>query len=425
MKTQPADFLSSMKENIQNRRGATGAFMADQFEKYQWGVKLPHLMAEYLFGLNVIPMPSLIELAGMPGSCKSTFLQWLMRVFAEQGMNAQMLETEGKMSWTLVTSILQEYSERVLLTQGPMSQEEWMGELMNSMKLYRQAYATSVDLFRKGKGELLKPFLVGLDSLGGAPSEDAMEKTDKDKAVGRSFPIEALKNSKFFPQIPVRLRDLPMVIVYTNHEQERIVEQKGPMTIKGPRSSQGGHRPGFFCGLRLFFEQATQMKNVGGLSTQVIKIEVVKNSFGEKGHVIGLPMCWKVDVDEETGKDYQTTWFDWHSTLTNFLVPPGKIEPRIPKSVLKQVLTLERPSEAKVNCRELGLVNASPAEVGEAIESDPELVARLRPLMGIKTWKVWDGKPIIDSVKDTLDMADPDLNVTAEEASGYDGGSDE
>ena len=64
MKTQPADFLSSMKENIQNRRGATGAFMADQFEKYQWGVKLPHLMAEYLFGLNVIPMPSLIELAG-------------------------------------------------------------------------------------------------------------------------------------------------------------------------------------------------------------------------------------------------------------------------------------------------------------------------------------------------------------------------
>ena len=301
MKAQPADFLSSMKENIQNRRGATGAFMADQFEQYQWGVKLPHLMAEYLFGLNVIPMPSLIELAGMPGSCKSTFLQWLMRIFAEQGMNAQMLETEGKMSWTLVTSILQEYSKRVLLTQGPMSQEEWMGELLNSMKLYRTAYDMSLTQYKKSKGDLLKPFLVGLDSLGGAPSEDAMATTDKDKAVGRSFPIEALKNSKFFPQIPVRLRDLPMVIVFTNHEQERITEQKGPFTVKGPRSSQGGHRPGFFCGLRLFFEKSTQPKQIaGGITTQTIKIEVVKNSFGEGGHVIGLPMCW-----ESSGKG---TW---------------------------------------------------------------------------------------------------------------------
>ena len=415
MKSSPDGFMTSMKENIQNRRGATGAFMADEFEHYQWGVRLPHLMAEYLFGLNVFPMPSLVELAGMPGSCKSTFLQWLMRMFAEQGMNAEMLETEGKMSWTLVKSILQDYAKRVMLTPGPMSQEEWMGEMLYAMKAFRSAYNINLTQYKKGEADLMRPFLVGLDSLGGAPSNETMATTDKDKAVGRSFPIEALKNSRFFPQIPVRLRDLPMVIVYTNHEQERITEQKGPISVKGPRSSQGGHRPGFFCGLRLFFEQATQPKTEGGVTRQMIRIEVVKNSFGEKGHVIGLPMCWRVDVDED-GKDYQTTWFDWHSTLTNFLIPPGdKAVPKIPKSELKKVLTLTRASESKVSCRELGLADASPEDVGAAIENDPELVARLRPLMGIKTWKAWDGKPLIDTVKGELDMPDPDLNVTEQD----------
>lgn len=423
MKNEPVDFLASMRESIQDRRGASGAFMADQFEQYQWGVPIPHLMLEYIIGLNVIPMPSLIELAGMPGSCKSAFLQYLLRVFAEQGMNAQMLETEGKMSWTLVMSIMQEFSKRVLITPGPMSQEGWMEELLNSMKAYRSAYEKSLTAYRNKKGDILKPFITGLDSLGGAPSAETMTTTDKDKSVGRSFPIEALKNSRFFPQIPVRLRDLPMVIVYTNHEQERITEQKGPFSVKGPRSSQGGHRPGFFCGLRLFFEQTTGAKTVNGITTQTLKIEVVKNSFGEKGHVVGLPMCWRVDVDDD-GKDYQTTWFDWHTTLANFLCPNSG-DPKIPKTALKQFLTIERPSEARMSCRELGLVNVSPAEFGEAVEEDRELVAHLRPLMGIKTWKVWDGRPLVDTIKGELDLADPDLNVTEADAAAYDGGSDE
>ena len=217
MKKSPDSFLDSMRSSIQDRRGISGAFMASDFSKYQWGVKIPHLMMEYLFGLNVIPMPTIIELAGMPGSCKSAFLQYLMSIYAKADMMAMMLETEGKMSNTLLDSFLREFADRVLIDIGPMSQEQWMAELLNALKNYRKAYSDALDKYLLGKKkgiELLTPFLVGLDSLGGAASEETIETTDRDKSVGRSYPIEALKNSRFFSQLPVRMRDLPMTLVY-------------------------------------------------------------------------------------------------------------------------------------------------------------------------------------------------------------------
>lgn len=410
MKASPDDFMGSMMRSIQDRRGVSGAFMADKFKEFQWGVKIPHLMMEYLFSLNVIPMPSIIEFAGLQGSCKSAMLQYLMYIFASYGMNAEMLETEGKMSWTLFDSILRDYASRVLVIQGPMSQEEWMAEFLNASAMYRKAYAKSLDDYQKGE-TILKPFLTGLDSLGGAPSNETMTTTDKDKSVGRSFPIEALKNSRFFPQILVRMRDLPMVFVYTNHEQTRITEQKGPFAVQGQRSSQGGHRPDFFCGLRIFFEQTTKPKTTNGVTVQVLKLEVVKNSFGEKGHTFALPMCWRTVIDKNTGEDRQETWFDWEGALVNFLVPSSG-DPKVPKSALKKYLTLERHSEAAFSCKELGKSRVPAEEIGRAIEADKDLVAALRPLLGIKTWKVWDGKPLVDTIKDELDIPEPDLNVT-------------
>lgn len=414
MKTSPADFMSSMMNSIQDRRGVTGAFMGDKFKEYQWGVRIPHLMMEHLFCLNVIPMPTIIELAGMQGSCKSAFLQYLMRIFAELGMNAHMIETEGKMSWTLFESILREYISKTGLTPGPMSQEDWMGEFLYSCANYRKAYSASLEAYKKSNGAepLLAPFLEGLDSLGGAPSDETMKTTDKDKSVGRSFPIEALKNSRFFPQIPVRMRDLPMVFVYTNHEQTRIAEQKGPFSVQGPRSSQGGHRPDFFCGLRIFFEQQTNPSTVGGVTTQLLKLETVKNSFGEKHRSFSLPMCWKTVYDEETGEDHQETWFDWESTLANFLAPPDSIKPKFQKSELKKLITVVRHSEASFSCKELGLDKVSPHDIGAAIEAEPDLVKELRPILGISTWREWDGRPLVDTVKAELDLPAPDLNVT-------------
>lgn len=422
MKVEPDNIMSAMMASIQNRRGQSGAFMGNDYKKYQWGVRIPHLMMEWLFGQNVIPMPLLMELAGPPGSCKSAFLQYLMRLFAECMMNAIMFETENKMSWTLLESFLKEYINRIVITRGPLTQEEWMNEILNALKLFRAAYSKSVNSWKEGD-VLMSPLFIGLDSLGGAPSNDTIAGTDKAGTVGRSYPIEALKNSRYFVQMPIRMRDLPVVFVYTNHEQTRIVEQKGPFSVKGPRSSQGGNRPSFYCGYRLFFDKPTQQQRTDGVVTQTLGIEVTKSSYNDTGRKIALPMCWTNETDSETGDVVQTSWFDWESALARFLAPPNGTTPKFPKLEMNKILRVERHSETSFSCKELGLSKVKPVEIGKAIEADADLVDAMRPVLNIKKWREWDGRPLVSGVQiaEQLDIEDPDLDVSSEIDDGQKG----
>lgn len=419
MTKAPDDFFASMIKSVQDRRGASGAFMASDFAKYQQGIKIPHLMMEYIFGLNVIPMPSLIEFAGLPGSCKSAFLQYVMSVFTNQDMLGMYVETENKASHTLLESFLgEEGGKKVFFLPGPMTMEGWEGEILNALKNYRKAYAAAVKAWEKKPTEPfpVKPLCLGLDSLTGGASEEAMEATDKEGKTGRAYPVEALILSKFFPQIPTRMRDLPMVFIYTNHEQSRMEEKKGPFTVAGPRRSQGGQRPDYYCGIRMFFEQEAKPQHIaGGVVTQTVGIEVGKNSFNESRQRISLPMYWKTDIAEDNTPK-QRTWFGWEWALADFLAPttPGY---KYDREAVKKFLTVIRDTSTAFSCKELGLSRVTGDEIGKAIEADHELVDKLRPYLGIKSWKIWNGKPINTDVEEEQDIPDPEPVTIPEETS--------
>lgn len=414
MKPKTDPFMASMVKAISDRRGSSGALLASEFRAHQWGVKLPHLMLEYLFGLNVLPHPSLIEMAGLPGSCKSAFLQYLLGMYAEYGFSSLLIETEGKMSSTLLESILGENVDLVSLIPGPLMQEEWQAELLQVLKLYRKHYATTLKDNKKTKGKtpIAAPLLIGLDSLGGSPSSDSMATVDKDGSAGRSFPIEALKNKRYFEQVPTRIRDLPLTLIYTNHEKpEGMGEAKafGPPPPK-ERKTKGGITPAFFCGIRLFFEQASKPQKISnGLWQQNLLVEVGKNSFNQKGNKLFLTMEWEKTVDQETNEERQTTRFLWGKALAQFLAPsvPGF---NYDRNAVKGFLTVTRSSDTKFSCKELDLENVSPEQMGNAIEARPDIVDKLRPYLGIKTLRVWDGTPLSEGVKvaEEVDLPDPD-----------------
>lgn len=413
MEKKPDSFMAAIIKSTADRRGASGALLASEYRNYQWGVPLPHLMLEYLFGLNVIPYPAMIEVAGLPGSCKSAFLQYLLGVYASKELSSAMIETEGKMSSTLLESILGEDAEKVFIMPGPLMQEEWQAELLQILKLYRKHYVASLKEYAKSKGKtpLMAPMLIGLDSLGGSPSSDSMATVDKEGSAGRSFPIEALKNKRFFEQIPTRLRDLPLTLIYTNHEKpEGMGEAKGfgPPGAK-EHKSKGGITPAFFCGIRLFFEQASKPQQIKkGTWQQNLSIEVGKNSFNQKGTKLHLTMEWEKAVDTETNSELQTTRFLWGKALARWLAPsvPGF---HYDREAVKKFLTVTYESDTKYSCKELDLKSAPPETVGAAIEANPELVEQLRPYMGIKAFNVWNGKPVSESIKvaEKVDLPDP------------------
>ena len=411
-------FMEAIVRSVANRRGASGALMASEFRKFQVGVPLPHLMLEYAFGLNVIPCPALIEVAGAPGSCKSAFLQYLLGVYARQGYSAAMLETEGKMSSTLLESILGDDAEKVFIMPGPLLQEEWQSELLQILKAYRKHYVDSLKAYNrsKSKNPLMAPMLIGLDSLGGSPSSDSMDSVDKEGSAGRSFPIEALKNKRFFEQVPARIRDLPLTLIYTNHEKpEGMGDGKAFGPPKPPeRRTKGGITPAFFCGIRLFFDQASKPRQVrNGVWQQNLGVEVVKNSFNQKGARLQLTMEWEKTVNEETNQEVQKTRFLWGKALARWLAPsvPGF---NYDREAVKKFLTVTYQSDTKYSCKELDLKEVTPEAMGAAIESRPEMVERLRPYMGIKSFNVWDGKPMTEAAEIAAEVDLPDPNTTEE-----------
>ena len=415
-------FMAAIIKSTADRRGASGALMASEYRNYQWGVPLPHLMLEYLFGLNVLPYPALIEMAGPPGSCKSAFLQYLLGVYAKQDFSAAMIETEGKMSSTLLESILGDEAEKVFIMPGPLAQEEWQTELLQMLKQYRKFYAQSLKDYQKSKGKspLMSPMLIGLDSLGGSPSNDSMTTVDKEGSAGRSFPIEALKNKRFFEQVPTRLRDLPLTMIYTNHEKPEGMGEAKTFGPPGPKEhkSKGGITPAFFCGIRLFFEQASKPQSQKkGTWQQNLSIEVGKNSFNQKGTKLILTMEWEKTVDKESNKELQEIRFLWGKALARYLAPsvPGF---NYDRDAVKKFLTVTYESDTKYSCKELDLKSAAPETVGAAIEARPDLVEQLRPYMGIKSFNVWNGKPISEAIKvvEEVDLPDPKVNLIGEAA---------
>ena len=399
-------FMSALLKTAADKNGSGAVVVAD-WAKQQFGVGIPHLMLEYLMGLNVIPYPAIIELAGPPGSCKSAFLQYLMRVYLEQMFGAVMLETEGKMSGTLLNSILEEYASAAVIFPGLNTQELWQRTMTTVLKSYKKYYVDTLKQFQKGKGELARPLLMCLDSLGAAPSEDSVDAISKTGAAERTFPVEALKNSRYFAQLPTRLRDLPVTIMYTNHEMKKISE--GPQFgFGGPveRSTKGGATPDFFCGIRLFFEQASKPVEIKkGVFQQNLSIEVYKNSFNQKGNKISLTMEWNKEIDPETNTEIQHTRFLWGKALVNYLAPnaPGF---KYDRESVKKFLTITRQSDTKFSCKELGITDENPEVLGNIIEQHEELINKLRPYLGIKKWNEYNGTPASAAVPEITEEDD-------------------
>ena len=411
---KPAGFMSALLTAAQDKYGQTGCFVASDWGKYQWGIPLPNLMMERMFGLNVVPYPAIMEFAGPPHSAKSAMLQYMFDVFLQQGFNAAMLETEGgKVSATLMESILKERLQRLVMYPKCGTQEEWQDKMTMTLKAYRKAYAESVKAKEKNPElRLEEPLLMGLDSLGAAPSMESVKSVDTAGGHSdRSFPVEALKNGRYFSQLPTRMRDLPITLIYTNHETHKIEEggfgQKGPVE----KTSKGGANPDFFASHRFFFAPTTKQEEVvKNTYQQMLKFETYKNSFNRKCGITSVLMQWTEYINPDTGEMSQTTRFLWEDALARFLAPKDGIGYNYDRKEVAKFLTVIRVSDTKFSCKEIGLKEVSGQVIGETIESNPELKAKLRSYMGIKSMNVYNGTPFSTTVQESQ----PELDAQEE-----------
>jgi RecA/RadA recombinase len=404
-------FMDKMMSAATVKYGKNDCFVASDYEKYVRVIPLTSPGQQVLFGANGFPLNAILEFAGPPGSGKSAFAFQLLSEFLVRGMNGVLIETENKLSPTLLKSILgAELYELLIIWKKCTQVELWQDKMTFTLKEYTKAYNASVtarkaaikrrnSCKRKESRDkvvippLEKPMLIVLDSLGGVLSEDSAKSINTDGYASKSYPVEALKNSKYFSSLPEKIRDVPVSILYTNH---KMLNMNADSAFGDNDRTKGGATPAFFCSHRFFFEEMSALRHpTVGHYEQTMRIKCVKNALNQRSPMRQLIMSW--DKWVEDGDECQKTQFGWSEMLTSILAP-AKGSFSYDREAVKEFLAVKFTSLVKYSCPQLKLVDVHPKVIGDAITADPEVVRKLMPYLGVKQWPVFSDTDVDDDV---------------------------
>ncbi len=325
-KTEPDEMAAFMGAGLaaaQKAFGRVGAYVAAEHATRRVGIPIPNFPLSWLTHSAVWPLQALTLSGGPPQSCKSALLFELHRWFLNAGGAVVHVETENKMSSELMQSIIDPvfFSDRAYLYQVIAVQqvEEWQAELSRRMRLVE-------DFLLKQEYKPKFPLLLSVDSMMGPPTEEGGKYIETNLAAkGRQFSDAPLVISEYLKKMSSRVLGFPVCVHMTNHEKEKIdAAPAGKFAAKQMRRS-GGSAPDFHAGLDLSHVRVGKADVFSSYGEgHDIRLTVRKNSFGPGMRRITVPFLWRWELDEQTGKKKQRSWWDWDIALIRFLTDGNK-----------------------------------------------------------------------------------------------------
>jgi len=374
-----SELLQTLLENCERMTGRKGVYAAGVHGEFYWGIDLRHLPLQWVIGgLNILPYGHIIEVAGQPGSLKTSLSLELARLSIESGGIGIYHDAEAKTEGTVFPMIVgYDVVKRLIIIPGLKTIQEW-----------QQSCNDCLSYMQRNDPEGRTPTLMIVDSLTARMSEEEIGNYEKSgSAPERSFPVGAMSITGFMKAFPSRLlregsNCWPMSLICINH----LKESMDPNSYQPRKYTPGGRGKEFHTSLRLWLsvrareeyshvtlnahrperllKAGIELYGLGGMRT--ITIQCAKSSLG--------PDCRKVDVDYywgwTRGAQQQYAWFDWDGALARMLSED---------SGTHEIVRVERDRSyytVKVN-RVVELAAASSTEAGRWISQQPELMSRL------------------------------------------------
>jgi len=365
-----------MSKFLDNLSGKALDQMADRVTNYEairegmGGIALPSLALQWLFDANVFLVRTIYCLAGQPRSLKSAFLFELMRLHLANQFPAVLLETEGKISPTLVGSLLGDAAGQI--------------EIIKCMSLEQAEAAITlcVQLAAK-KPEVSKGLIIGLDSLQGRVSDETSSKLRKEGHIGRSFSVEALSLSKFWPAASAMLEKTEASLVYTSHLSVAGQDYRGNTIYNTP----GGMKKGYMQAQELRFKRVggEKFSSRSGRASIHIEIKNYKNSYGADGRSMLAFLDYTPDSDSP---NQQRSSFNWARSDGHLLLD------LYTRFGIADILQMKRSSdERKLKSERLGIATfVDPEEVGRKLQENKEVAEEVRRALTIKEYQVFSGE---------------------------------
>lgn len=373
MSRTDAGMESLMSNLIKSAEGA--ACRASDLADKIWGIPCDHISYRWLIDNNCYQMGRVFGVAGMKESCKSAFAMSLAKVWMDLEPRAMCIyiDTENKKSFSLYQAVVGEANTKKTMDYQSTSTEQWQSQVLNAIDQIKDHYSEKD----------MAPVLFIIDSLGGVDtreSETRVEKEGEFNPRNTGGMIKCKSHNEFFRYINKHLSMKPWSLVYINHLSD---DPNSP--IQGAKRKPGGTGQDYHAVLDLWFsvvKGTPSLKATRGFTEKILKVTTNKNSMGASKRNLEIPYRWS--HDEHTGQ-INRCWFDWDAATAMLLTDegPNSVKPR-----LKHILTVTVNSN-KYSCKELGLVQVTDTELGEAIRNNVDMRERISDALGINRMKVF------------------------------------
>ena len=380
-----SSFLANVLKANEEKFGER-VYLAHESDRKIFGIPLTSLALMYVIDSTVLPLNKIIGIAGYPASHKSSLGFDFMRMVCDCGGYGNLVETENKMSPSLIRSLLRQHydSKRVFITQAADINEA------------QTAMTQTLTAVKKNDENRKQLFGMMLDSLTGADTEETVNKLFDEGSLGRSFPTAALSWTGFFKGWCGSLIDWPILFLFINHLKEKASQTGGPPSETTP----GGAAQRFHASIYLFMKTFNNNPNVrqtvtiGGKiikrlnRTRTIRIACHKNSLGDNGRQIVVDFTWYND-----DQDNQVSYFDWDEATAVMLAAMQSDKSRdVDKKGLRDIVDVSERS-GEYSSSVLGVKGITGNELGHAVHSNPKLMAELIRFFPIKQHPVFDQIP--------------------------------
>ena len=387
---------SAMKDAVK-KFGDENVYVAAEHAKHSWGLPIDNIPFEWLVGgTNIVPMQRIMGVCGPQRAGKSVLMMELGRWFTLSGGLAILCETEQKSSNTLIESLF--FREPNLLEENfiynqALNIETWQEQLI---------FWTSKIKDKLDKEDTVVPAMIWIDSLMGRDVVNEQNNLQKEgHADARGYSEAALSLSKFFRRYDVT--GYPITFGFVNHLKSG---------IDGADVRPGGVHQDYAASLLFKVSCKNQSEDVKSVDYfnddmpgYVVKrmfVSCIKSSLGDDNRKIELPLKWRhvpgavrryVDGEEvmEDGS-VQQTWFDWDEALASLILDRTTNGTTTVRDALKDLISITKQSNLKWSASKLGIQTEPPWIIGKAINSDPDLKAKVRSMLSINSARSFEDR---------------------------------
>lgn len=363
-----ADFLDGFVTGLKSSKTGGIITTVQELKENQFGIPLKHYAQQYLFGATGLRIQVFNSIQGEKEVGKSTCMFDLMGdVCASeedggQGGLAVLYELEGKISPSILYSILINHGERAVKACLPrlgMTLEEAMADLNK----------TIIPLYLKTCPKLDKPLFIGFDSIGGSASNDTIEKLAKEGTAGKGY-YNKQHFMKYFCENQGAIfsrNQIPVVVMCINQERE----QAAANAFSAPKKTITGGKAQLFKDGHMISARKEKLSSGDG---NIIHLSTTKTSYCD-ARKIDVQFRWNKFGKKQD--DAYEAHFLWALASAQCIADPERGVGVNEGMSIRDICSVKVSDKNLVTCPQLGLTSVQPEEFEAALFANKEVLDAL------------------------------------------------